>query len=68
MVWVSGHDASWTSPRGGMSGMSIQEETPGQTEDVLERLYLSWLGNVSFFPPGGVGGRGQGEECLDFPA
>ena len=28
-------------------GPSIQEETPGQSEDTLERLYLSWFGNDS---------------------
>ena len=29
------------SPWGGVLGMSIGEETPGQTEGMLERLYLS---------------------------
>lgn len=27
--------------------MSNQEETSGQMQDTLERLYLSWLGNAS---------------------
>ena len=40
--WVraSGQDVSWTSPLGGVSSTPIREETPGQTEDTLERSYL----------------------------
>ncbi|KAI3362565.1 hypothetical protein L3Q82_012271 [Scortum barcoo] len=34
-------DASRTPPCGGVSGMSIREETLGQTQDTLEGLYLS---------------------------
>ena len=41
VVQVSGQDASWTSPWGGVSGMTIQEETTGPTKDELEKLYLS---------------------------
>ena len=48
--------------------MSIQEETPGQTKDTLEKLYLSAGLRMSQCPPRGVGGHGREEECLDFPA
>ena len=41
VVQVSGQDAYWTSPWGGVSGMTIQEETTGSTKDELEKLYLS---------------------------
>ena len=41
MVQGTGQEASWTSHWGGDSGMSILEETPGQTKEALERLYLS---------------------------
>ncbi|KAK3541945.1 hypothetical protein QTP86_008164 [Hemibagrus guttatus] len=42
LSWL-GHvsDASWTSPWGGVSGMPHREETPGKTQDTLERLCLS---------------------------
>lgn len=32
---ASGQDNSWTPPWEGVSGMSIQEETPGQTLEML---------------------------------
>ena len=52
-------------PLMGVSGMPIQVESPGQTKDTLERLYLSaGLGRHSVFP----GGSSWGEEGLDFPA
>lgn len=41
MVWASGEDASWTSPQGGVSGMSITEETLGLTQDTLNVLCVS---------------------------
>ena len=68
MVQISGQDVSWTSPWGDVSDTPIWEETPGQTEDTLERLYL-WAGlGTSWCPPGGVGGSGRGEERLVLPA
>ena len=68
MVRASVQDVSLTSPWGGVSGMPIREETPGQTNDTLERLYLSAGLRTSWFPPGGVDGSGRGEERLDLPA
>lgn len=47
---------------GGALGMSIREETPGQTLERLERLYL-WAGLG--MPRAGAGGSSQEE---DFPA
>ena len=40
------------------------EETPGQTKDTLERLYLSACLEMSWRPAGGVVGTAWGEECL----
>ena len=68
MVQASGQDASWTSPWGGVSGMPIWAETPGQTQDILKRLYLSADLGTSRGPPGGVGGCSWGEECLEILA
>ena len=48
--------------------MPVQEETPGQTKDMLERLYLSAGLGTSQCPPGGIGGSGRGEEDLDLSA
>ena len=48
--------------------MPIQEETPGQTQDTLERLYLSAGWGTSWCPPRGVGGNVWGKEHLDLPA
>ena len=45
--------------------MPIREETPGQTEDTLERFYLSAGWGTSQCPPGGGGGSYRREECLD---
>ena len=67
VVWASGQDDSWTSPWGGVSGMPVWEETPGQSKDTLETLYLSAGLGTSWCPPGGVAG-GWREECLDLPA
>ena len=53
---------------GGGSGMAFWEETPGQTKDTLERLYLLAALGRSRCTPGGIGGSGWGEEHLDFPA
>ena len=36
--------------------------------DTLERLYLSAGLGTSCVPPGGVGGSGWGEECLNLAA
>ena len=41
MVWASGQIVSWTSPWGGVSGVPILEESPGQTKNMLERLHVS---------------------------
>ena len=48
--------------------MPIQKETPGQTKDGMERLYLSAGLGMSWCPPRAVGGSGLGEEHLDLPA
>ena len=48
--------------------MPIWEETPGQTQDALERFYLSAGLGTSRCPPGGVDGSSRGEEYLDVPA
>lgn len=42
-------DASQTPPWGGVLGMSIREETPGQTWGKI--MYLGWHGNALGFPP-----------------
>ena len=70
MVRASGQDASWMPPWGGVSGMPILKEPPGETKDTLERFSLSAGLGTSWFPPGGVGGsgRGEGRGCLDLPA
>ena len=34
-IWDNGQDASWTSPWGGVSGMPMWEETPGQDVGVV---------------------------------
>ena len=60
VVQASGQDASWMSPWGGVSGMPIWEETRGQTQDTLERLYLLAGLGTSRCPPGGVGGPRPG--------
>ena len=41
--------------------MPIWEETSGQTQDTLERLYLLAGLGTSLCPPGGVGGCSWGE-------
>lgn len=48
--------------------MPIREETPGQSQDTMERLYFSVDLGTSWYLPGGVGASGWGEECLVFPA
>lgn len=62
---TSGRNAYGMSPRGGVVGMNSQEETPGQTRNMLER-FLSDLG-MPRHPPGGTYGRGQGVDNLSFP-
>lgn len=68
MFWVSVlgflHDASLG---GGAAGLSNQEEIPGQTEDMLERLYLSLGLWVPWYSSGGAGESDRGERvhfCL----
>ena len=53
MFQASGKDAFWTSPWEGVSGVPIQEETPGQTKDVLERFisHLAWNMKHLVVPP-----------------
>lgn len=59
---ASGQDDSWTPPWRGLSGISIQEEIPGQTLNRLERLVgLPWDSL------GGVGGSGLEEESMGCP-
>ena len=48
--------------------MLIWDETPGQTQDTLERLYLLGGLSISWCSPGRVGRSGRGEERLDLPA
>ena len=47
--------------------MPIWEETPGQAQDTLERLYLSAGSECLIDPPGGQGGIGLGAK-RPFPA
>ena len=48
--------------------MPIWDVTPGQTKDTLARFDpLAGLG-MYWCPLGGVGGSGQGQECLDAPS
>ena len=68
MVRASGQDVSWTSPRGVVLGMLIQEETPKQTKGRLERLYPSTGLGTSRRLPRGLGGWGRGVESLDLSA
>ncbi|KAK3525226.1 hypothetical protein QTP86_024956 [Hemibagrus guttatus] len=51
-------DASWTSPWGGVPGMPHQKETPGKTQDTLERLCLSADLGTPRIPSGRAGGSG----------
>ncbi len=53
---------------GGVLGISIREETPGQTQNTLERLYLSADLGILWYTPEGAGVSSWGEECLGFPA
>lgn len=55
---TSGCNAYGMSPRGGVVGMTSQEENPGQTQNMLES-FLSDLG-MPRDPLGGTFGRGQG--------
>ncbi len=40
LVRASGRDASWSPPGGGVPSTSNWEETPGQAQVQVERLYL----------------------------
>lgn len=51
-----------------LSGMPNREETPGLTEATLERSYLLASMGTSLSHPGGAGGSGQREECLNLPS
>lgn len=64
MVLASGQDASCTPPWGGAPGMSVWDRTPGQTQDTLERSYLSASPGTPQDPPSGAAGGGQGEKSL----
>lgn len=55
MVQASGQDAAW------ISGMTTQEETPGQTWDKMERLCLSAGLVMPFYISMRGGGSGRGE-------
>ena len=48
--------------------MSYREETEGQTQDTLERLYLPAGLGAPWDPTGGAGGSGWGEGGLGFLA
>lgn len=50
---------------GGVSGMHIWVNTPGKTQDSVERLYLSTGLGTSWYSPGGVGGSDPGKKYLD---
>uniref|UniRef100_A0A8C6MJY5 Reverse transcriptase domain-containing protein n=1 Tax=Nothobranchius furzeri TaxID=105023 RepID=A0A8C6MJY5_NOTFU len=63
-----GQDASWTPPWGGVSGMSCRQETPGLTQDTLERLHLQSGPGTPWGPAGGIGGGGCGEDSLELPS
>ena len=48
--------------------MPIQDETPEQTDGMLEKLYLrAGFGRTQLLPRA-VGGSGRGEEDMDLPA
>ncbi len=48
-------DTSWMPSWEGVPGTSHQEETPGKTQDTLERLYLRTGLGMPRYPPGGAG-------------
>lgn len=47
--------------------MSSQEEIPGQTQDMLERLYFFSGLETPRHPPEGAEGIGWGEDVLHLP-
>lgn len=51
-VQTSGQDASCTSPWGGVSHVSSQEDTQTQTQDMLEKLHLPCSSGAHRQPPG----------------
>ena len=53
---------------GEVPGTSHWEETPGKTQDTLERLCLSAGLGTPRGPPGRAGGSGRGQGCLGFSA
>uniref|UniRef100_A0A3B5A479 BED-type domain-containing protein n=1 Tax=Stegastes partitus TaxID=144197 RepID=A0A3B5A479_9TELE len=68
VVWTSGSDAPGEASSGGFPNSATWEETPGQTQDPLERLYLSAGLGTPRDPPGRAGKRRRGEGGLGRPA
>ena len=52
-------------PRSSFQAGPSRRRPPGQTKHMPEKLYFSAGLGRCWFPPGGVCGRGQGEEHLD---
>ncbi len=68
MARTSVPDVSWTFTWGGIPGLSHREETPGKTQDMLERLCLSACLATPWGSPRGAGGSVWGEGSLEFLA
>ena len=68
MVRASDQDATRAPSFGGFPGTSDWEETPRQTQNPLERLYISSGLGTPRDPPGGAGERCWGEGGLESPA
>ena len=68
MVRAFDQDATRAPPFGGFPGTSDWEETPRQTQNPLERLYISSGLGTPRDPPGGAGERCWGEGGLESPA
>ena len=54
--WVSDQGTSWVLSFGGFLGMTSWEESPRQTQNLLEGLYISSGPGIAWDPPGGAGG------------
>lgn len=68
-VEAQSQNVSQTPPRGIVSimGTSIREETPGQMQSTLKRLYLFLALEQAAYLPGGVGWKWLGREVSGLP-